>query len=226
MNDRHGSPSSGEAARLRLSRRDVEALDFIVRFGFVSRMALMKRWGEDRAEVLKRTARLERIGLIDIREGEWDRDTLHSPTAPGTRRCERSALAAAPDAWAEHHAIVAELAACEERLGRRVVSARELGAMEASEAAGLCASLPSGGLRRADMVVLSRDGRPEAVEVEVVPRDAEQLEELMRAWAAAISSGRLGAVTWRCGRGALQGAEATVELTAASPLVAVRGLWQ
>lgn len=226
MSERLGHLRSDEAARLRLSRSDVEMLDFIVRLGCASRMSLMKRRGEDRAEVVDRGARLRGLGLINIQEGRWDGDTLHAPTKAGARSCSRDDLFDGVRRRAEHLAIVAELAACEERLGARTVSSREAFAMGGEEARSFSAVLPTGRLHRCDLIVLPHRGRPEAVEVEVVPRDPERLDGLMRAWADAVADGRLGGVSWRCDRAVLPGAEAALELAGAHGSVAVRGLWR
>ena len=223
MTERQSRPAVPAAQRI--SRRDVEVLDFIARFGFVSRMSLMKRWGEDRRQVVERTLRLRRLGLIEIHAGAWDGDTLHSPTGTGALLCDRLEPLASRAEHTEHLAVLAELAACEERLGKRVLSAHELGVMQTSEAAALCASLPDGGLRRPDMVVLGSRVRPEAVEVELTPRGTGELERLMCAWAAALAAGRAGAVTWRCGGAALARAEAAAQACASGSL-AVRGLWR
>lgn len=204
----------------------MEMLDFIVRFGCASRMSLMKRRGEDRAEVVDRGVRLRRLGLINIQEGRWDGDTLHAPTKAGARSCGRDDLFDGVGRRAEHLAIVAELAACEERLGARTVSSREVFAMGGEEAHSFSAALPTGRLHRSDLIVLPHRGRPEAVEVEVVPRDPDRLDGLMRAWAEAVADGRVGGVTWRCGGGALPGAKAAVERAGATESVAVRDLWR
>jgi len=201
----------------------MEALDFIARFGFVSRMSLMKRWGEERRQLIERLGWLDSKGLVAISDGDWDGNALHSCTVAGLRVCGRSALAPPPRARAEPLAIVAEMAAIEERLGGRVVSGRELAA---TEAGGLCESAASERLLHPDLVILGAGSAPLAVEVEVAPRGAKQLEELMRTWAAAVAEGRFAAVSWRCSHAALSGAEAAADLAGASPSVLVRGLWR
>lgn len=210
----------------RIYQCDLELLDFVARLGFVSRTALSKRTGASRSEVREREGRLRDAGLIEVHDGEWDGDTLHSCTAAGLRACGRDRLSLPDGVLAEQLSAVAEIAAAEERLGRRIVSAREIAAMqESGEGEALCASLGDGALRRPDMVRLGRDGLPNAVEVELEPRSPARLDQLMPAWRAAVAERRFASVSWRCSSAALAGCRAAARRTEAEAFVAVGELW-
>lgn len=214
--------------RLRIAQRDLELLDFIARFGFVSRLALMKRWGEERALVSERLARLARERLIAVREGEWDGDTLHLPTGAGARACGRAELLRPDDRRAERLALVATMAACEERLGKRVLSAREIvGMIRVDRYAGesLCVVHDDGRVEPPDMVLTNRYSRPPEAVILLESMGLDPLRELLRTWGRAISEKRFAGITLRCGADVIDVAREAVSMEGVEATATVRGIW-
>lgn len=222
------SQAASVDGRVRIGQRDLELLDFIARFGFVSRMSLMKRWGEERARVSERLALLARERLIAVSEGGWDGDTLHSLTSAGARACGRGELVRPPDRCAERFAIVAEMAACEERLGKRVLSAREIEGMSrvdryASES--LCVVHNNGRIEPPDMVRINPSGPPEGIVVLLEPMRLDPLIELLRSWGWAITEKRFAGVSLLCAAEMIDVAREAVSWDGAEATVKVQGLW-
>jgi hypothetical protein len=211
-----------------ISKRDLEVLDYIARFGVVPRYAVA-HWANTRATVTRtRERRLEKEGLIRVERGYGPIGPVALATKLGLKASGRRELRPARLSLAAltHDTIVSELAADLERLGQTVLSEREILARE--RAVGepvLSASLPSGRIHRADLVRIEPDGTPrEAIEVELSTKGAARLDELMRGWRRAVLDGRVTGVVYRCAPRTLPYVRRAVERTRTEAVVTVEPL--
>lgn len=211
-----------------ISKRDVEVLEFIARFGVVPRSAVATWAGTAKTVTLMRERRLREAGLIEVRNGIWGDGRLVRSTRSGLRLSGRGDLRLAPFSLAtvRHHATVAELAAEMERRGERTLSEREIFAREREEGQRiLSAELASGRFHRADLVRAGRDDQlPEAIEVELTVKGMARLDELLRAWRRAVAERRLGRVVYRCTPHTRRIVERAVERTCTQTTIAVEEL--
>jgi hypothetical protein len=186
----------------RISRRDLEVLEFIARFGVVPRGAVAIWAGTGRSVTLGRERRLREAGLIEVKVPFGGSERLVVCTSKGLKACGRRDLRQSRVApgLVQHEAMVARLAAQMERTGRRLLSEREILAEE--RAAGrrtLSAALADGRYHRADLIALDERGMPrEAIEVELSTKGADRLDELLSGWAEAVAERRLARVLYRC----------------------------
>ncbi len=119
----------------RISRRDIEVLEFIARFGVVPRSAVALWAGTARTATIVRERRLREAGLIEVRCGAWGEGKLMACTRVGLRVAGRGDLRPARFRLetVDHESSVAELAARWERGGVQTMSEREILARERAE---------------------------------------------------------------------------------------------
>lgn len=211
-----------------ISKRDVEVLEFIARFGVVPRRSVATWAGTARTVTIVRESRLRKAELIRVVRGFGDSGPLSLATKSGLRASGRRELRTARVSAAalSHDTVVAELAAFLERSGERLLSEREILAHE--RAAGehlLSAHLPSGRFHRADLIRVDRQGEPfEAIEVELSTKGAARLDQLLRAWRHAVMEKRLTRVVYRCSPRTLPYVRRAVERTRTGAVIAVEEL--
>jgi hypothetical protein len=209
----------------RISKRDLEILEFIARFGVVPRSAVATWAGTGRTVTITRERRLREAGLIEVSPGIGGGDRLLICTRLGLRVVGRTDLRLAQLSLQRvtHESVVALLAAGLERAGDRTLSEREILARE--RAAGervFSAALSRGRFHRADLLrVDSQDGEMEAVEVELTTKGASRLDELLRAWRRAVAEQRVKRVVYRCSPAARPYVERAVERTRTSAAIGV-----
>lgn len=184
-----------------ISQRDLEVLEFVARFGVVSRDAVAT-WARTGSSVTRaRERRLRDAGLIEVRAGVWGEGRLLSCTRRGLAVSGRRELSPARFSLASvgHESAVAELAAAFERDGQRLLSEREILAREREEGERrYSAKLESGRFHRADLIRTDEGGLPEAIEVELTPKGADRLDRLLRAWRRAVLEKRVRRVAYIC----------------------------
>jgi hypothetical protein len=182
----------------RINRRDLDALEFVARYGTVPREVLAT-WSESgRSVSYERERRLRAAGLIAILRGLDGR--LLVATAAGRRACGRSELPAARPSPGSlrHETLLAALGARLELAGEEVLSEREIGARERAEGTRLySASMGRGRFHRPDLVGL-QGAEATAIEVELTVKGAARLDAILRAWRFAVAEGRLAHVTYHC----------------------------
>ncbi len=211
-----------------VSRRDVEVLGFIARFGVVPRSAVATWADTGRTATFNRERRLREAGLVEVRCGVWGEGKLVACTRAGLRVAGRGELRPARfrlEAVA-HESSVAELAARLERSGVRTISEREILARERAEGKRVfSAALSSGRFHRADLIRVGEDGETrEAIEVELTAKGAARLDELLRAWRNAVAERRLARVVYRCSPRTRDVVERAVERTRTAGAVSVEEL--
>jgi hypothetical protein len=211
-----------------ISARDMEILDFIARFGVVSRHAVAVWAGTARTVTILRESRLRKAELIQVVRGFGDVGPLCVCTKLGLAASGRRELRTArvSAAAVSHDTKVAQLAASLERNGEALLSEREILATE--RAAGehiFSATLPGGRVHRADLIRVGRDGGPgEAIEVELSTKGAARLDELLRAWRRAVVEKRIAGVVYQCSPRTLLYVNRAVERTKTDSVVSVREL--
>lgn len=209
----------------RISRRDLEVLEFIARFGVVPRGAVAIWAATGRSVTLERERRLREAGLVEVKVPFGGSERLVVCTSKGLKACGRRELRQSRVApgLVQHEAMVARLAARMERTGQRLLSEREILAEE--RAAGrrtLSAALGDGRYHRADLIALDEHGSPrEAIEVELSTKGADRLDELLGGWAAAVAERRLASVLYRCAPRTRRFVEEAVQRTETSEAVQV-----
>jgi hypothetical protein len=182
----------------RINRRDLEALEFVARFGTVPREVLSTWSGSGRSVSYERERRLRAAGLIEILRGLDGR--LLIATSAGRRACRRTDLPAGRPSPASlrHEMLLAALGARLELAGEEVLSEREIGARERAEGTRLfSASMGRGRFHRPDLIRLEGAGAT-AIEVELTVKAAARLDSILRAWRFAVAEGRLAHVTYHC----------------------------
>lgn len=212
----------------RISRRDLEVLEFVARFGVVSREAVAAWAGTAQTCTLSRERRLREAQLVEVRCGVWGEGKLLAATRAGLALCGRGELRPARFslATARHEATVAELAAQMEQAGERTLSEREIAAHERERGErSLSAELGARRFHRADLMRVGADDEPpEAIEVELTAKGQARLDELLRAWRWAVAERRLRRVVYRCPPRIRGVVERAVERTGTEAAVAVEGL--
>jgi hypothetical protein len=212
----------------RISERDVEILEFVARFGVVSREAVALWAGTAQTCTLNRERRLREARLVDVRCGVWGEGKLLACTAAGLALCGRGELRPGRFslATARHEAAVSELAASLESRGERTLSEREIVARERAEGERvLSAELTGDRFHRADLLRLGAKGEPpEAIEVELTAKGQARLDELLRGWRWPVAKQRLRRVVYRCPPRIRPVIERAVERTGTEATVAVEGL--
>ena len=178
-----------------LTERDRGILNWVGRLGAASAADVMARFGIGRSQAYVRLRALVRAGLLERRHLLRGQPTLYVATRDGLAWAQLARLepCRVGVANATHWTLCARLAVVLERTepASEVWSEREVRAAEL-DAGGAVASaqlgrLPDGRprLRRADLVLMSRDEvrLPVAVEVELAVKGARRLEDICRAWA-------------------------------------------
>lgn len=218
----------GGKRTLQVSARDVEVLSFIARFGVVPRRAVAT-WAATASTVTQaRERRLREERLIKVERGFGPGGPLSLATKLGLRTSGHGELPQARLSLAalSHDTLVATIAAGLEHGGERLLSEREILARE--RAAGerfLSAALSGGRCHRPDLVRLDRRGEArEAIEVELTPKGAARLDELLRAWRRSILERRFAAVTYRCSPRTLRFVKRAAERTRTVELISVEPL--
>lgn len=202
-------------------------LEFIARFGVVSRSAVATWARTGQSATRARERRLRDAGLVDVRSGVWGAGKLVSCTKRGLVLSGRRDLSPARFSLASvgHESAVAELAALFERDGDRLLSEREIVAREREEGERrFSAKLESGRFHRADLVRTDEDGLPEAIEVELTPKGADRLDHLLRAWRRAVAERRLSRVSYLCPPRTRSMVERAVQRTRTEVAIEVRDL--
>lgn len=211
-----------------ISRRDVEVLEFIARFGVVPRSAVATWAATGKTATLVRERRLRESGLIEVRCGVWGEGKLLAATPTGLRACGLGDLSRARFSLAtvDHESTVAELAARMERDGARILSERETALRERERGRRvLSAELTARRFHRADLIRAVENGSaPEAIEVELTAKGAARLDQILRAWRLAVAEGRLSRVVYLCPPRTLGVVERAIERTRAGAEVAVEVL--
>lgn len=211
-----------------VSKRDLEVLEFIARFGVVPRSAVATWAATARSVTLMRERRLREAGLIEVRCGVWGEGRLARATRAGLALSGRDDLRPARFSLAtvRHESSVAELAAALERRGERTLSEREIGAREREEGSRVAsAELAGGRFHRADLLRGGEGDRPpEAIEVELAAKGAARLDELLRAWRRAVAERRLSRVVYRCPPQVRAVVERAVQRTRTETAIAVEEL--
>ena len=119
----------------RISVRDLEVLEFVVRFGCVPRRLVALWAGTGRAVTFEREARLRAAGLVEVLPGVGDSGRLLLGTREGHRAVRRDGLPLprySPGRVA-HTAAAASVAIDLEHRGRRLLSEPEIFARERAE---------------------------------------------------------------------------------------------
>jgi hypothetical protein len=210
-----------------ISRRDVEVLEFIARFGVVPRSAVATWAATGRTATLNRERRLREAGLIEVRCGVWGEGKLVACTLAGLRVAGRGELRPARFRLETvgHESAVAELAARLEREGERLLSEREMLAQErAGGERSFSARISGGRFHRADLLRTTDGEPPEAIEVELTAKGAARLDELLRAWRRSVAERRLARVVYRCPPRTRGVVERAIERTRTGAAIAVQEL--
>src|SRR6266545_5033027 len=156
-----------EGRRETISARDVEVLEFIARFGLVPRSAVAVRAKTRRSVTLDRERRLREAGLIEAHPAVLTPGALLTATRRGLRLTGREELRPQRySLWSLRHSIVvAHVAARLELAGERLLSERELTAVERLEGKRIYSSRRwrQEGYHRPDLIRIG--DQPEAIEV-------------------------------------------------------------
>lgn len=209
----------------RISKRDLEVLEFVARYGLVPR-DVVGLWAQTRRSVTAaREKRLRDAGLLEVLEGFGDSGRLCMSTRDGLRVVGCSDLPPAPRSAAQIHHLgtTARIGAQLELLGHSVLSEREIEARERSEDERfLSANLSDGRFHRPDLIVL--DTPPEAIEVELSDKSAHRLDEILRAWQRALLRKRFARVRYLCSARALPYLKRAVRRTDTRSLIDIEPL--
>jgi hypothetical protein len=208
----------------RISQRDLEVLEFIARYGTVPRGAVCVWAATARSVSLARERRLRLAGLIETRFGFGSGERLLVATRSGLRACGRPELGLARPSPSTlgHETVLARVGAGLERGGERLLSEREIIALERAEGGRrLSAALPHGRFHRADLIRLDGDGEPaEAIEVELSSKGAARLDAILRAWRLAVAERRLAGVVYYCTPRTRRVLERAIERTRTEAMIA------
>jgi len=210
-----------------ISTRDLEVLAFIARFGVVPRSAVATWANTARSVTIARETRLRKEGLIRVLRGYGTFGPLAIATRSGLRAAGRPELrpARVSAAALSHETILARIAAEIEHGGRKLISEREILALERAAGAPVhSATLPNGRAHRADMILAEDGGPGEAIEVELSTKGAARLDQLLRAWRHAVLDRKVSGVTYRCSPRTRQYVERAIERTKTGAVITVRDL--
>lgn len=207
-----------------ISVRDLEALEFVARFGVVPASAAALSAGTRRSVTYRREERWRRHGLVRLLPDVAGSGRLLACTPEGLRAVGQEELRAARISLGRvpHAIAVAQVAAELERRGEPVLSEREADAIERREGRRLYSAELAGGLfHRPDLVLV--DG-PIAVEVELSQKASWRLDSILRGWRSAVGEGRVSAVRYLCGERAIRPMTRAVERTVTGELIEVAPL--
>lgn len=196
----------------RISQRDLEVLEFVARFGVVSREAVAIWAGTARAVTAARERRLREVGLIEVLPGIGNTGRVLVCKRAGLRAVCREELPTPRPSPASlvHSAANAHVAARLERGGRLVLSEYEIAARERAERKRIySAEIRDGRHHRPDLVVL---GDPsEAIEVELSDKSNRRLDDILRGWRWAVAEKRFDRVRYLCSPRAQRYVERAIE---------------
>jgi hypothetical protein len=211
-----------------ISKRDLEVLDFIARFGIVPRGAV-ETWAKTGyAATTNRERRLRKEYLLRSVRGFGDIGPILICTKLGLRAIGRREFRPAHVSIPTliHETVVAKVAAQLERDGAHLYSEREVLARDS--AAGehlLCARLPGGRSHRPDLIGVDAEGRPVAAyEVELSAKAAGRLDTILRAWRRAVVEKRVEGVVYHCPRRTLPYVQRAVDRTRTESVVTIEQL--
>jgi hypothetical protein len=183
----------------RISERDLEVLEFVVRFGVVPRDAVGLWANTRRAATLGRERRLREAGLLQVFPAFGSDGPFLLCTRRGLRAVARDELRPSyfAAARARHAAVVARVAAELELAGEGLLSEREIAVREQDERERLYSAELSGGrYHRPDLVLAGK--KPIAMEIELSQKGGQRLDEILRGWRRAVVLKKVGAVIYRC----------------------------
>jgi hypothetical protein len=209
----------------RISRRDLEVLEFVARFGVVSREVVAMWAGTGRAVTASRERRLREAGLVEVLAGVGDSGKLVLCTRAGLRAVFRGELPMPrfSPGTVQHTAITARVGAKLELEGRRVLSEREIFARERAEGKRVFSvALTGPRFHRPDLICL--DDPIEAIEVELTTKATRRLDEILRAWRRAVGGGQFGGVRYLCSPNAIPPLKRSMERTRTGPVIEVEAL--
>ena len=180
-------------------------LEFVARYGVVTRGAMAIWAGTRRAATLSRERRLRLAGYLKTRP-TYEED---GPLLICTRRglavtgCGDLGVPRFSEARARHTAAVSRIGAELERSGQQVLSEREIVWRERLEGDRVfSAGLADGRYHRADLIRMG--DVVEAIEVELTPKAPRRLDEILEAWRGAIIWEKVARVVYRCSPEALR----------------------
>jgi hypothetical protein len=183
----------------RISERDLEVLEFVVRYGLVSREAVRTWARTGRSVTLARERRLREGGLVSVLPAVGDSGPLLLATRLALRLLCRTELPTPrfSPGRAIHDAIVSRVGAALEAAGEVLLSEREILATERAKGNRIySAKRPDGGHHRPDLIRLTDP--PDAIEVELTDKAAPRLDEILRSWRRASVSAKVGRVIYLC----------------------------
>jgi hypothetical protein len=195
----------------RITERDLEVLEFVARFGMVPREVVGLWAGTGRAVTAARERRLREVGLVEVWPGIGSSGRLVLCKRSGLQAVSRDELSTPrPSLASVHHsAVVARVGAQLERAGLRVLSEREILALERAKAKRIYSARRGEAYHRPDLVLLGESD--EAIEVELTAKAARRLDEILRAWRRVVARGQFGSVRYLCGPRTLPGVERALQ---------------
>jgi hypothetical protein len=218
---------AGRKRTERITERDLEVLEFVARFGVIPR-AVVAEWAETgRAVTAARERRLRLAGLVEVLPGVGTAGRQVRCTRDGLRAVFRGELPVPrfSPGTVRHTAVVARVAVQLEREGHRVLSEREIFALE--RAAGkriFSAAITERRFHRPDLIVPANSG--EAIEVELTAKAAPRLDGILRAWRHSILENKVGCVRYECSERAIRGVQRSIERVRAEQFVESKLLWR
>lgn len=207
--------------RRRITRRDLEVLEFVARFGLVPGAAAARWAGTSRSVTYRREARWREHGLVRVLPSVAGSGRLLSCTREGLLAVGQEGLRPARVSLGgvRHAATVAWVAAELERLGERLLSELEIMAIESREGRRLySAELYDGRYHRPDLVLVEGGI---GVEVELTQKASWRLDSILRGWRSAIGEDRLGGVRYLCSERAFRAVSLAIERTCSEELIEV-----
>jgi hypothetical protein len=183
----------------RISAKDLAVLEFVSRFGVLSREVVALRAETARSVTLARERRLRIAGLVEVMPAFGELGPIVVPTRKGLHACGRHELRVPRFSyWRVVHSVeVARVAARLELRGHRVLSEREIAAREAAEGKRIfSARRDDDRYHRPDLALLGPG--VEAVEVELSDKARWRLEAILRSWAWSMIRGEVDRVVYLC----------------------------
>jgi len=211
----------------RISKRDLQVLELVARYGVIPR-EVVALWAETRRAVtLARERRLREAGLVKVLAGVGDSGRLVLCTREGLRAVCRNELPVPRfSAGRVAHAAAAARVGVElERRGQRVLTEPEIFARENAEGRRVLSAEHGSHHHRPDLVLLGETPETsDAIEVELTPKGATRLDGLLRDWRLAVAARQFGRVHYLCSPRVLRHVQAAVERTRTDAFIAVEPL--
>lgn len=196
----------------RISKRDLEVLEFVARYGVLPRDAVAVWAATAKTATHVRERRLRLAGLIEVQHPLEGVCPFLSATRSGLRLCLRDELPVARllPYTLRHHDVCARLGARLERAGAQLLSERELRATERAWGKRVYSiQLRDERFHRPDLIRLGE--RPTAIEVELSRKGQGRLEEIVRVWRREVVAERFERVLYCCTSEVLPYVERAVE---------------